>query len=150
MKQLQFRRYANTALNTITGLDGEIIVDETNKTLTVHDGVTPGGTALATQAFANSAYATANIANNFIYSGGNIGISSNNNVNISGSSSGNAVSISGVGTDTDIDIKIQPKGIGYVQFGQYTPLQQNTSITATGYINIKSEDGIIYKLLVSV
>ena len=46
MKHLQFRRYANTVLNTTTGLDGELIVDETNKTLTIHDGSTAGGSQI--------------------------------------------------------------------------------------------------------
>ena len=59
-KQLQFRRYANTALGTITGLDGELIVDKTNKTLTVHDGYTPGGSPLATEAY-TQAYVAENI-----------------------------------------------------------------------------------------
>ena len=32
-KHIQFRRYANTALNSITAQDGELIIDKTNKTL---------------------------------------------------------------------------------------------------------------------
>ena len=42
-RTLQFKRYSNSALQNITGANGEIIVDTTNQTLTVHDGVTPGG-----------------------------------------------------------------------------------------------------------
>ena len=51
MKYLQFRRYANTALSSIRGRDGELIVDKTNKTITVHDGSTLGGSRLATEQF---------------------------------------------------------------------------------------------------
>jgi hypothetical protein len=45
-KQLQFKRYPTSVLSTIIGANGEIIVDTTLKTLTVHDGVTPGGSTL--------------------------------------------------------------------------------------------------------
>ena len=41
---LQFKRYANTAVANTTGADGELIIDETNHTVTVHDGITTGGT----------------------------------------------------------------------------------------------------------
>ena len=42
-RTLQFKRYANTALANTIGADGELIIDETNHYLTIHDGVTPGG-----------------------------------------------------------------------------------------------------------
>jgi Major tropism determinant N-terminal domain len=45
-KTLQFKRYPTSTLSSTTGADGEIIVDTTLKTLTVHDGVTPGGSTL--------------------------------------------------------------------------------------------------------
>lgn len=32
-----------------TGYDGELTIDTTNNTLRVHDGVTPGGSRLATE-----------------------------------------------------------------------------------------------------
>ena len=53
-KQLQFRRYANTTLGTVTGLQGELIVDLTKRTLTIHDGLTPGGNPLATEGYVNT------------------------------------------------------------------------------------------------
>lgn len=53
-RTLQFKRYANTALTALTGSDGELILDKTNHTVTVHDGVTVGGTRLATESFAIS------------------------------------------------------------------------------------------------
>lgn len=48
--QLQFRRYdtANTAITT--GAVGELTIDTDKKVVVVHDGVTAGGTPLATQA----------------------------------------------------------------------------------------------------
>lgn len=49
-RTLQFKRYANTVIaSSITGANGEIIVDDTNYTLTVHDGQTLGGTRIATE-----------------------------------------------------------------------------------------------------
>jgi hypothetical protein len=42
-RTLQFKRYANTTLASITGADGELIIDTTNRYLTLHDGATPGG-----------------------------------------------------------------------------------------------------------
>jgi len=50
-KILQFKRYANTVVAGITGANGEIIIDSTNKTITVHDGVTVGGKRLATESY---------------------------------------------------------------------------------------------------
>ena len=48
-RTIQFRRYANTVTANTTGADGELILDETNHTITVHNGSTPGGTRLATE-----------------------------------------------------------------------------------------------------
>jgi len=45
-KTLQFKRYPTSTLSSTTGANGEIIVDTTLKTLTVHDGVMPGGSTL--------------------------------------------------------------------------------------------------------
>jgi hypothetical protein len=50
-RTLQFKRYSNTALLSVTGATAELIVDSTNKTITVHDGSTAGGTRLATEIF---------------------------------------------------------------------------------------------------
>lgn len=53
-RTLQFKRYANTAVANITGANGELIIDGTNHTITVHDGVTVGGTRIATEPFVNT------------------------------------------------------------------------------------------------
>jgi hypothetical protein len=47
-KSLQFRRYVTSALATITGAQGELIVDSQQWNLTLHDGSTPGGNYLIT------------------------------------------------------------------------------------------------------
>ena len=47
-RTLQFKRYSAATLASTTGANGEIIIDSTNQTLTIHDGVTPGGRSLAT------------------------------------------------------------------------------------------------------
>jgi hypothetical protein len=49
-RTLQFRRLGTATLANTTGANGELIINSTNKTLTVHDGVTPGGFALLNQA----------------------------------------------------------------------------------------------------
>ena len=67
-RTLQFKRLANTHLGQVIGANGEIIVDYTNDTLTVHDGQTLGGSRLATETHvANSirANSTFLVANNF-------------------------------------------------------------------------------------
>lgn len=45
----QIRRGTAAQHETFIGAEGEITMDTTNKTLRVHDGVTPGGTILARQ-----------------------------------------------------------------------------------------------------
>jgi hypothetical protein len=70
-RTLQFKRYANTVVAGITGAAGEIIIDTTNRLLTIHDGITPGGfggsfdsvarfSAAAAQTKAQDAYNYAN------------------------------------------------------------------------------------------
>lgn len=50
---LRLRRGTSTQHNTFTGLAGEVTIDTTKNTVVVHDGVTAGGIALATEAAAN-------------------------------------------------------------------------------------------------
>lgn len=61
-RTLQFKRLANTHLGQVIGANGEIIVDYTNDTLTVHDGQTLGGSRLATERYTNTAIVLANAA----------------------------------------------------------------------------------------
>jgi len=66
-KTLQFRRYTTANLSSITGANGELIIDTTLNAITVHTGSQPGGfytaNAITLQAAfnqANAAYAQAN------------------------------------------------------------------------------------------
>lgn len=45
-RTLQFRRLGTATLANTVGANGELIINTTNKTLTVHDGITPGGSQL--------------------------------------------------------------------------------------------------------
>jgi Chaperone of endosialidase len=67
MRQLQFRRYANTVVANTIGADGELIIDTTNKVITLHDGIVAGGYATPTnfqlnqiQVLAQAAFDAAN------------------------------------------------------------------------------------------
>jgi len=63
-RTLQFKRYANTIVATTTGANGELIIDLTNQTITVHNGTKVGGTRLATETYvANTINAVAILAN---------------------------------------------------------------------------------------
>lgn len=53
-RTIQFRRLGTATLANTTGANGELIINNTNKTLTVHDGVTPGGYALLNSATDNN------------------------------------------------------------------------------------------------
>lgn len=47
-KQVQFRRGTAEEHKNFIGANGEITVDTTNKTVRIHDGVTPGGASSMT------------------------------------------------------------------------------------------------------
>lgn len=57
-KRVQIVRHAQPTANTFIGRDGEITVDQTDKTVNVHDGVTAGGSSLAKSDMTNAADAT--------------------------------------------------------------------------------------------
>ena len=50
-KTLQFRRLSTTALANTVGANGELIVDSSNGTISVHDGRVSGGKRLATETY---------------------------------------------------------------------------------------------------
>jgi hypothetical protein len=60
--QVQFRRGNTQQISAFTGALAEIIVDTDLKTLTIQDGVTPGGWYLASKAFTQAAFDAANNA----------------------------------------------------------------------------------------
>jgi len=59
---VQIRRGTTAQTASFTGALAELTVDTDQKTIVVHDGVTPGGTTLATKAFAQAAFNAANTA----------------------------------------------------------------------------------------
>ncbi len=69
-RTIQFRRLGSATLANTTGANGELIINNTNKTLTVHDGALPGGYALLNSAtdsnIDQTARNTANTASNNI------------------------------------------------------------------------------------
>lgn len=64
--QVQIRRSPWSTLSVATPVDGELGYDQTNKRLVVGDGVTAGGTPLATESYVQTQVAgfTAGTANN--------------------------------------------------------------------------------------
>jgi len=50
-KTLQFRRLSTAALANTVGANGELIVDSSNGTISVHNGITSGGKRLATETY---------------------------------------------------------------------------------------------------
>ena len=57
-KKLQFKRYNTATLSNIVGAAGELIVDSTTNTLTVHNDSIAGGTRLATETYVNNVIGT--------------------------------------------------------------------------------------------
>lgn len=51
---LKFKGYPTGQIAALTGAERELIIDTTTDTLTVHDGITVGGTRLASEAFVNA------------------------------------------------------------------------------------------------
>lgn len=49
--QVKLRRGTTTQHATFTGADGEVTVDQTTKSLVVHDGATAGGKRQATETY---------------------------------------------------------------------------------------------------
>ena len=53
-RTLQFKRFANTVVANTTGANGEFIIDSTNQTITIHDGVTRGGHRMASKNYVDN------------------------------------------------------------------------------------------------
>lgn len=74
------------------------------------------------------------------------GVGYGNYVNITGAPNGTAPTLTAAGlTDTDIDLRLAPQNSGKVRFGVYTV---DGTVTPTGYITIKADDGTVLKVLV--
>jgi hypothetical protein len=70
--------------------------------------------------------------------------SSVNRLQLRGAIAGSAPTVFVDGSDTNIDLALTPKGTGNVRFGTYT----GTILTPTGYIEVKTSDGTVRRLLV--
>lgn len=89
--QVQYRRGTASENNAFTGALAEITVDTTNGTLRVHDGVTAGGSNIATVAYVTAA--VGNVSGNSISSG-------TSNVNIGSANANVTVSVAGTSNVT--------------------------------------------------
>ena len=83
-RTLQFKRYGSATLANTIGANGELIINQTNKTLTVHDGITPGGFTLLNEAIEMDidqyARNTANTASNNITIIQGVNVTQNTNI----------------------------------------------------------------------
>jgi hypothetical protein len=50
-RTIQFKRRIESEVANTVGANGEIIIDTTNNTLTIHNGVLPGGHRLASESY---------------------------------------------------------------------------------------------------
>lgn len=53
-RTLQFKRYGTPALANTAGANGELIIDSTTQTLTLHNGTTLGGSRIASESYVQS------------------------------------------------------------------------------------------------
>jgi hypothetical protein len=148
MRTLQFKRYNHATANTLVGAPGEIIIDTTSHAITVHDGVTPGGTRQATESFvlthsSGSNYGNSNVANYLPNYGGTV-----NTSNIINNSQVNLVS------EGYVQVQWDPTGVydpGELQNGNWFYIngdglvfQSNTTGTWTTTA-LTNDGGILFK-----
>ena len=81
-KQVQLRRGTTAELSSVTGAEGEVIVDTTKDTLTLHDNYTAGGIPMLREDLDNMAAASVGI----------------DKISISGASAGQALKVNDAGT----------------------------------------------------
>jgi hypothetical protein len=146
-KTLQFRRYPTSVLSTVTGANGEIIVDTTKYTLTVHDGTTPGGFPLVASNTSNN---NANLTNLGV--SGNVWVSNHILVGDSLTNAGiaNVLNTSATGGQTGLKalniidtlggIKIiRAGGNPFIEFGEWN----STLSTQAGGYDVGSISGVM-------
>jgi len=102
--QVQYRRGTNAQNSAFTGALAEITVDTTNGTLRIHDGITAGGSNIATVAYVNSQISS--LSSNSISSGtSNVRVvSSGGNVTTSVGGTANVVVVATTGVFVTGDI----------------------------------------------
>ena len=134
-KQVQFRRGTTAQLSSVTGVEGELFVDTTKDTITVHDGYQAGGRPLLREDLSNLANNAINPLTKLSVSGGSAGqelrVNSAGNAfeyitpyNFSASQLGNwndTVSVSGSSSTVWHDIRTYSAAAGiYIAHLSYT------------------------------
>ena len=100
-KQVQLRRGTTAELSSVTGAEGEVIVDTTKDTITLHDGYTAGGIPMLREDVGNLAAQSVGI----------------DKISISGASPKQALVINEAGTDLEYgDVE---NHTGYTAFLEY-------------------------------
>jgi hypothetical protein len=104
-KTLQFRRYPTATITTTTGAAGELIVNSSNNSVTVHDGATAGGFELATRTYAASLGAaitddTTNSTTHYPL----LAINTSGTLNVANTSSSKLTYVPSTGTLTTVDL----------------------------------------------
>ena len=133
-RKLQFKRYANTVVNSTTGAAGELIVDTTNKTLTIHDGLTPGGSRLATEEYVlNTATGNGSFSGTDQYA--------RNTANSATNLAQNAFNKANTGTQTYGNSNVASYLQTYAGGANLTSIYSNTDMNfvATGFINLVAD-----------
>jgi hypothetical protein len=132
-RTLQFRRLGTATLANTIGANGELIINSTNKALTVHDGTTPGGFALLNQTTDNNidqyARNTANTAINSISVLQSVNNEQNNNITLISNELDTKFSIFGGQISGDINV------IGDLDVSNNIAV---TNLTVTETINVNN------------
>ena len=68
-----------------------------------------------------------------------------NYISARSSATGNAAQILSAGDDTNIDLQLFPKGTGVLRYGTFTA----GAVTNNGYITIRTEDGVVRKIMLA-
>jgi hypothetical protein len=119
--QVQYRRGTETQNNAFTGALGEITVDTTSGTLRVHDGITAGGSNIATVAYVTAQISS--LSSNSITDGtSNVKVFNNGNVAVSVGGTANVLVVTSTAIAVGNIINSSANGTGNIG-------------TTTGYFN---------------
>jgi hypothetical protein len=103
--QIQYRRGTNAQNAAFTGALAEITVDTTNGTLRVHDGITAGGSNIATVSYVTSQISA--LSSNSISSGtSNVRVFANGNVTTSAAGTANVLNVTSTGAIITGDLSV--------------------------------------------
>jgi hypothetical protein len=101
--QVQYRRGTNAQNAAFTGALAEITVDTTNGTLRVHDGITAGGSNLATVSYVNAQVSS---ANTIVAGTSNVRVFSSGNVTTSVAGTANVLVVQSTGATITGDLTV--------------------------------------------